>query len=200
MVLLEASTKLGGTWSRDRVYSGLITHNSIGALEVSDTPLEDGRPTEEGYIRGEDVAAYLEGFAERYGLVERTVFGARVESIDRDGSTREWVLKLREQAEEVRCEKLIMATGLTSMPFIPGDIPITDPKMVMFHSAELKKWEEVILAEEVERVTIYGGSKSAFDTAYMCAAAKKKVDWIIRDSGQSVSVSFMNSMVPANSH
>ncbi|PWW74524.1 FAD/NAD(P)-binding domain-containing protein [Tuber magnatum] len=194
LLLLESSTTIGGTWSQDRVYDGLVTHNAMGALETSDTPLE-GTPTAEGYIRGEDVANYLVQFAEKYNLLSRIVFEASVDSIDRDVNTEEWILKLARKSEgedEVRCEKLIMATGLTSMPFTPTDIHIMDPKMTIFHSAEWKKWQEILQTDKqgVERVTIYGGSKSAFDAAYMCAAAGKKVDWIIRESGQSVSSMF----------
>jgi len=193
LLLLESSTTIGGTWSQDRVYDGLVTHNPMGALEVSDTPLE-GAPTAEGYIRGEDVANYLVRFAEKYNLLSRIVFEAAVDSIDRDVDSKEWILKLARKSEgedEVRCEKLIMAAGLTSMPFIPTDIEIMDPKMTMFHSAEMKKWQEALQTDKqgVKRVTIYGGGKSAFDAAYMCVVAGKKVDWIIRESGQSVSVS-----------
>ncbi|KAG0637553.1 hypothetical protein HOY80DRAFT_924147 [Tuber brumale] len=194
LLLLESSTTIGGTWSKDRVYDGLITHNAVGALEVSDTPLE-GAPTPEGYIRGEDVANYLVHFAKKYNLLSRIVFEAAVDSIDRDVDTKEWILKLARKGEgedEVRCEKLIMATGLTSMPFIPTDIQIIDSKITMFHSAEMKKWQEMLQTDKrgVERVTIYGGGKSSFDAAYMCVAAGKKVDWIIRESGQSVSSMF----------
>lgn len=193
LILLESKSTLGGTWSRTRVYRGMITHNGIGALEISSHPLRNGSPTAENYIRGDDVAEYLHTLAEKYDLYQRIRYNSPVTAISRDLLTREWlvnVLKADGSVEEERCEKLIMATGMTSTPFTPTDIPITDPAMELIHCGDLGARQDFLEGPTVNHVTIYGGSKSAFDAAYMCAAAGKKVDWVARTTGQGVAAMF----------
>lgn len=172
----------------------MVTHNAIGALEISSHPLRNGTPTPEGYIRGEDVAEYLHSLAEKYGLYHRIRYNSPVTSITRDPQTREWILEVTRaddgSVEEERCEKLIMATGMTSTPYTPTDIPVTSLKMELIHCGDLGARQDFLESPAVTHVTIYGGSKSAFDAAYMCAAAGKKVDWIARTTGQGVAAMF----------
>ncbi|KAH0612343.1 uncharacterized protein H6S33_010395 [Morchella sextelata] len=193
LLILESASQLGGTWSRERIYGGMITHNAIGALEISDCPLENGTPTAESYIIGRDVTNYLYHLATKYSLHDRIQCDSPVNSIDRDPLTKEWILNIvradGSEAEQ-RCEKLIMATGLTSKPFTPTDIPVNSPRIPLIHCTDLGKSQDFLESAVVNHVTIYGGSKSAFDAAYMCAAAGKKVDWIIRTTGQGVASMF----------
>lgn len=171
----------------------MVTHNAVGGLEISDNPLENGTPTAENYIRGEDVTNYLHTLANKYDLYSRIRYNSPVDSISRDSDTREWILNIVRadgKRGEERCEKLIMATGLTSKPFTPTDIPVTSPKIEIIHSADLARRQDFLESSGVQHVTIYGGSKSAFDAAYMCAAAGKKVDWIVRTTGQGVAAMF----------
>lgn len=193
LLILESSSNLGGTWSRTRVYRGMVTHNAIGALEISSHPLQNGTPTAEKYIRGEDVAEYLHTLAEKYDLYERIRYNSSVTAIARDPLTWEWRLKVVKadgSVEEESCEKLIMATGMTSTPFTPTDIPVTNPTMKLIHCGDLGEYQNYLEGPTVNHVTIYGGSKSAFDAAYMCAAAGKKVDWVARTTGQGVAAMF----------
>ncbi|KAL7270799.1 hypothetical protein RUND412_006483 [Rhizina undulata] len=189
VTILEASSALGGTWSEPRVYSGLTTHNALGALEISDLPMPKGRTTKEGYITGADVNDYLYLLAETFALKQRIRYNSRVIKIERDSATKEWILTIDENGEVLRCEKLIMAIGLTSAPYTP-DVPVENPTVPAFHFLEIKQQEGFLKSEDVKRVTVYGGSKSAFDAVYLCAAAGKHVDWIIRTTGQGVAAMF----------
>lgn len=171
----------------------MVTHNAIGALEISSHPLRNGSPTPENYIRGEDVAEYLHTLAEKYDLYQRIRYNSPVTAITRDPLSREWLVKVSKtdgSVEEEHCEKLIMATGMTSTPFTPTDIPITNPAMELIHCGDLGERQDFLEGPIVKHVTIYGGSKSAFDAAYMCAAAGKKVDWVARTTGQGVAAMF----------
>jgi len=191
LLVLEARGSIGGTWSRDRVYDGLISHNAMGGFECSDLSMRDcgAVATAEGYVKGEDISMYLDTLVETYDLARRIRYDCRVHSISRE-QDETWKLDI-EGAEEsaYTCRKLIMACGLTSKPNFP-DIRTTNPQVPIFHSIDLRVQQDFLRSDKVERVIIYGGSKSAFDAVFLCANAGKYVDWVIRPSGQSVACMF----------
>ncbi|KAF8247350.1 FAD/NAD(P)-binding domain-containing protein [Wilcoxina mikolae CBS 423.85] len=191
LAILEASSSLGGTWSEELVYSGLRTHNALGGLEVSDLSMEHRGTTEEGYVLGEDVTYYLHRFVEKFDLHRRIRYHCAVEAIKKADDGEGWELQLRDSSTpRMFCRKLIIATGLTSRPFTP-DIPIWGEDAIpAFHGIELRKKEEWLRSDQVERVVVYGGSKSAFDAVYLAASAGKHVDWVIRTTGQGVGSMF----------
>lgn len=189
IAILEGAGSLGGTWSEDRVYSGLRTHNALGGLEVSDLEMEQRGTTDEGYVLGEDVTYYLYLLAKKFDLHRRIRYHCTVETIRKADDGERWELHLRNPTSpRVFCRKLIVASGLTSRPFIPG-VPISGESVIpTFHSIELKKKEDFLRSDKVERVVVYGGSKSGFDAVYLAASSGKHVDWVIRTTGQGVGV------------
>ncbi len=51
------------------------------------------------------------------------------------------------------------------------------------HSKDIGQRYQELTSEKVNRVTVYGGCESAVDAIILCLDAGKKVDWIIRDTG-----------------
>lgn len=188
------------------MYSGLRTHNALGGFEISDIAMSDPPPhgtTAEGYLLGEDLTDYLHRLAERFDLLRRIRYGSTVQSVRKiigeDGGTEgcEWEVHVQEQAQAYRCRKLIIATGLTSRPRIPDDIPLTGEKPIpAFHTIELKQNEPLLRrldsasGEGSGSVVVYGGSKSAFDAVYLAATAGNHVHWVIRTTGLGVAVRY----------
>ena len=82
----------------------------------------------------------------------------------------------------VETKKLIVATGITSQAYLPtfdGQDAFGAP---IFHCRDMQQHEPEVL-KAGERVTVFGGTKSAWDAAYACATSGMQVDWIIRESG-----------------
>lgn len=83
--------------------------------------------------------------------------------------------------DSLLCEKLIIATGLTSQPLLP-DIPRRDFEGEVLYTKVLSLLETIerVQKPEVKNVLVYGGSKSAFDTVHLLVRLGKKVEWVIR--------------------
>ncbi|KAH7317910.1 hypothetical protein BKA65DRAFT_609527 [Rhexocercosporidium sp. MPI-PUGE-AT-0058] len=171
IIILEASPSIGGVWCTSRLYPLLKSNNMVGTYENPDFPMDEAtwgiKPG--SHIPGPVVHDYLTAFAKKFGMLERTRFNCRVESVERgrDG----WLLT----------KKLIVATGMTSQPSLPDFEGQEDFGQPLFHSRDFVKHQETL--QTVKRVTILGGTKSAWDPVYAYATNGVHVDWVIRESG-----------------
>jgi hypothetical protein len=64
----EKAPDVGGVWSRTRRYPGLSTQNDKRTYSLSDFPMPRDYPE---WPTGEQVQAYLQAYAERFGLVDK---------------------------------------------------------------------------------------------------------------------------------
>ncbi|KAL6715393.1 hypothetical protein ACLMJK_006354 [Lecanora helva] len=188
LVILESDKTIGGVWCQGRLYAHLKTNNLLGALEYSDFPMDtptfgvkEGEP-----IPGPIVHEYLKAYAKHFDISRRIRFNSRVDTVtERDNGG--WEVGFTEGVGEktssktISSKRLVVATGLTSEPYvphIPGDddfgAPIVHPRYLAEHGSLIHDCKEVI---------IVGGSKSGWDSAYAFADAGVKVNWIIRESG-----------------
>lgn len=181
--MLDAETSIGGTWSKERLYKGLKSNNLLGTLEFSDFPMDPAtfgvKPGE--HIPGEIIHAYLAEYAEHFGLTEKIRLNTKVETAthQEDGA---WKLAIKDSAGSLMTRKLIVATGLTSQPFLPdfqGQDMFQTP---LLHSRDMASLEKNLL-QDGKRATVFGGNKSAWDAVYACATSGLQVDWVIRESG-----------------
>ncbi|KAG2173103.1 hypothetical protein INT43_004476 [Umbelopsis isabellina] len=183
VVVLDANSTVGGVWSKDRMYKGLKSNNLLGTLEFSDFSLDpakfDVKPGE--HIPGEALNAYLVAYAEHFGFAEKIRLNSKVETVthQKDGS---WKVAIENSAGSLITRKLIVATGLTSCPYLPefkGQEMFQTP---LFHYRDMPNFEKDLL-QDGKRATVLGGGKSAWDTVYSCASSGLQVDWVIRESG-----------------
>ncbi|KAL1980356.1 hypothetical protein VTN96DRAFT_4259 [Rasamsonia emersonii] len=186
VVVVEAESSIGGVWARHRLYKGLKSNNLLGTYEYSDFPMdEDTFGVKSGeHIPGDVVHAYLVKYTEHFGFADRIRLNSRVESAERqpDGS---WLLTIASSAPSstaLHTRKLIVATGMTSQPFLPDFQGQDSFDAPLFHCRKLRNYETEVL-QQGKRATIFGGTKSAWDAAYACAISGVQVDWIIRESG-----------------
>lgn len=100
---------IGVSWRKRYDHLRLNTVRWMSGLPSMRIPRGAGRwPARDDYV------AYLERYAERF--VPRICLGVEVTGVEREGDG--WCL--RTSAGEVRCEFVVIATGLDGRPFIPS--------------------------------------------------------------------------------
>ncbi|KAJ5101150.1 hypothetical protein N7456_007202 [Penicillium angulare] len=185
VLLLEAASSIGGVWASHRQYRGLKSNNMLGTYEYSDFPMdEETFGVKQGeHIPGEIVQKYFVAYAENFKFLDRIRLNHHVDSAEHkpDGSWR-LTVSHEDKPFEIETRKLIVATGITSQSYLPNFKGQEIFDAPLFHCGDLLKYENEVI-KSGERVTVFGGTKSAWDAAYACATAGMKVDWIIRESG-----------------
>lgn len=129
-------------------------------------------------LRAEEAA--LEEKGGRKGWTVRVV---DVEHGD-EGKERTSDSSAKPKEYEILCEKLILASGLCSTPR-PMQIQSQETfnKPIVNFSELGRKAQALLDDDNVQHVTVLGGSKAACDCVYMFASQGKKVSWIIRRTG-----------------
>jgi hypothetical protein len=196
IVILDGGSSLGGTWSKERIYPGLKTNNTVGWLEFPDMPITPGEfdVQPRAHIKSEVVNEYLEVYAKRFHVQERIRLRTKVSSIehlekDGGGWSVTWVRPAKLAAVGAGVEqgvihssKLVIATGHTSEPLLPHFKGQETLQIPIFHT---KDWaEQRDLLKSAKETVVLGGGKSAFDAAYMFADAGIKTHMVIRASGR----------------
>ncbi|WP_068175767.1 NAD(P)-binding domain-containing protein [Mycobacterium sp. UM_CSW] len=117
--IFERSPVLGGQWAgldgRSGVWPSMHTNSSRVLTAFSDLEHETGLV----YPSNRAILDYLRRFAERFGLVERILFGTPVELVTRDGAR--WLV--RYAGGEESFERVVVATGrfhAAAIPTVPG--------------------------------------------------------------------------------
>lgn len=187
VVVLESAETLGGVWAEHRLYPGLMTNNLVGTYEFSDFPLDKAlyNVKPDNHIPGDVVHKYLHAYAEKFDVYRRIRFRSIVSTAEKQDHGG-WLVTFTDGANtdghlQIRTKKLIIATGLTSEPFLPELKGMESFEGPLFHSKYFHKHAETL--KTTTNVMVYGGSKSAWDVAYAYASAGVKVNWVIRSSG-----------------
>lgn len=182
---------IGGTWASERLYPGLKTNNQLGTYEFPDFPMSTEvfgvKPRE--HIPGQVVHKYLVKVAEEFDIADKIRYSTRVISAEQNTSSGGWIVKsakdvngsLEGSESTILARKLIVASGLTSEPFLPnfeGQSLFGKP---IFHGKDFAQHAEVV--ETAKGVTIFGGGKTGWDAVYAHASKGVHVDWVIRASG-----------------
>ncbi|UPL02775.1 hypothetical protein LCI18_013709 [Fusarium solani-melongenae] len=187
MAIFDGAASIGGTWAKERLYPGLKTNNLLGTYEFSDFPMTPGRfDVKEGqHIPGQAVHEYLTQFADHFYLTSRIQLRQKVETAEllEDGS---WSLRVASTESEteprtVVAKKLVVATGLTSEPFMPKFAGEKDFNRPFFHAKELRDRADEV--ENAREVVVLGGNKSAWDTCFFAAKTGAHVHMVMRPSG-----------------
>ncbi|KAL4940473.1 hypothetical protein BDV06DRAFT_196581 [Aspergillus oleicola] len=185
--LLESASSVGGVWATHRLWDGLKSNNLYGTYCYSDFPMDESFGVKENeHIPGHVVQRYLERYAKHFGIIDSIRLNSRVAVVEHNDDTTwtvTYVDTVKEEEVKVHARKLILATGITSQPYLPhieGQETFGRP---LFHTVDMPKYHESTLKQPSNRIAVLGGTKSAWDAVYASAAGGAKVEMIIRDNG-----------------
>lgn len=185
MAILEGAESCGGTWSKNRLYPGLKSNNMAGTYEYPDFPLTEKYGVEpHAHIPGTVLHQYLTDFAVHFGIYDKVQFHTKVEVVEptEDGAWKLTVISPK--GEKVyRAAKIILATGLTSTPNMPGYKGSENFEAPLFHAKEFCARSQGDELKNVKNTVVVGAAKSAYDVAYAMAMDGSTVDLVIRDNG-----------------
>jgi cation diffusion facilitator CzcD-associated flavoprotein CzcO len=119
---------------------------------------------------------YPERYAKKFDILRRCMFNTEVISIEKDG--KGWKLftqipgsRTADGREGVTCDKLIMATGLCSKPYIP-DIDTSAFEGMILHTKDLHKCHDELVSENTKSVVVVGSHKSSVEAGAVCKGRK----------------------------
>ncbi|KIW06763.1 uncharacterized protein PV09_02452 [Verruconis gallopava] len=133
------------------------------------------------------VTEYLENYCDNHvydgtSLRERITFNCEVRAIRKVENV--WHIRAVTGSEEniYRTSKLVMASGLYTLPNMPElpNIEVFLGKIV--HQIDFGR-SKVLEDPNVKNVVVLGGAKSAGDIAYASVKAGKSVSWVLRENG-----------------
>ncbi|KAM0800814.1 dimethylaniline monooxygenase [Usnea florida] len=195
LLIADTNMSLGGVWAKENLYQGLVTNNLRGTFEYTDFPMDDALGVKTGeHIPGEVIHEYLCRYAEKHDLTRRIELGQKVTVAEK--LQEGWKLELETAGpkgqtvvpqpaqQTVTCSKLIVAAGLTSVPFpiiIKGSENFNAP--IVNFGDYARRAPQFYEDSAIRHVTVLGGGKAAHDIAYLMGAHGKRVTWIIRASG-----------------
>jgi cation diffusion facilitator CzcD-associated flavoprotein CzcO len=163
--ILERSDRIGGTWNQNR-YPGcacdIPSHLYSFSFEVKP---DWSRP----YAPQPEILEYLDGVAEKYGILPYCRFGQTVERALWDDGTATWTVHL-ESGETVTSDVVVSAIGMFNSIVYPEIEGLDDFKGTMFHSSRWD-WTHSLASE---RVGVIGAA----------ASAVQLVPEIVKEAGQ----------------
>ncbi|KAF2731876.1 FAD/NAD(P)-binding domain-containing protein [Polyplosphaeria fusca] len=200
ILVLDKGTSMGGVWATDRLYPGLHTNNHFTSFEYSDHPMStEGFNLADDHIPGEHVNEYLYSYARKFDLLKYMRFRHSVESATDEGDLG-WSLTIVDESVEsnkttqIKAAKLIVATGLTSEPFMPNLLGKSDFGAPIYHTSEFAKESNGL--GPYKKVVLLSGAKFSWDIACAYASAGVHVEWIIRESGHGPCWMMPNRLTP----
>ncbi|RYP63227.1 hypothetical protein DL769_007034 [Monosporascus sp. CRB-8-3] len=181
LLIIDSDNTVGGVWSKDRIYPNLVAQVRLGLFNYSDTPMPpNGGDPKDPSVTGEMIHNYLQKYAEDHDLLRRIRFNTFVKEAKKlpDG----WRLTLRECQDIIETEKLLVATGVTSIPYMP-DLERAPDSVPIIHSRDLGTSWNALGDDKIENVIVTGAAKSAYDAVYLLLNMGKRVTWVIREDG-----------------
>lgn len=182
-----------------RVFDAFWVQSPLRMTSFSDVALEIPKdaPRLHDTFEAKYVTQYLDEYVDSHvyngrSLRSRIRLNAEVRTVEKIG--RGWILQIDGAVpQNLRCSKLAVASGLTSSPVMPNFPRGHDWKAPILHHRDFGVQSKAILAvsSAYENITILGGGKSAADMVYASVKAGKKVNWIVRKSGEGPGI-FMN--------
>jgi len=155
-------------------------------------------PSYYGCIEAKYVNQYLEMYIDSHvymgsSLRNRIHFGHRVEKIEKTGGL--WTVSTRCShggQQEFRSFKVVVATGLTSLPKMPTFLLHQEEfKGPVRHHKDFGEVSKSLLnTSDCKNVAVVGAGKSATDMVYESVKKGKSVSWIIRKNGEGPALFF----------
>ncbi|KAF6829303.1 flavin-binding monooxygenase-like protein [Colletotrichum musicola] len=183
LAVFDQAPTAGGVWAEHRLYPGLKSNNMLGTYEYPDFPMD---PVTFGILPGQHIPGkvlhdYLTKYAQHFGVFDKIRFQHKILSVEHQ-ETGGWVLTVLDgkddKESQVFAKKLVIATGLTSQAFLPDFEGQESFGAPIFHGKDFLQNADTL--ETSKRVTVFGGTKSAWDLVYAYATKGIAVNWVIR--------------------
>ncbi|RZS75357.1 flavin-containing monooxygenase [Pseudobacter ginsenosidimutans] len=197
VTVLEKAASAGGVWEKSRSYVGVATQTTRDEYAFSDYPMPAGYPL---WPSGEQVQAYLEGYAKRFRVFPHIWFNVRVNALSfRDGAWHMQLTDLKTAEDKyMRFDFVAICTGTFHKPYIPavaGSESFLQAGGEILHSSQVK--DANIL--KGKKVAVVGFAKSATDiattaagNAAVCTLLYRKAQWKVpRYFGNKVNMRFL---------
>jgi putative flavoprotein involved in K+ transport len=170
-VILDAGERVGDSW-RER-WPSLRLYSPAKLDGLPGMPFPAPRRS---FPTGEDMADYLESYAERFQLPVRS--GVRVQAVEQNGHG--YVVST--DAERIQADNVVVATGVFhhDSPYIPDFAAELDPRITQLHSADYRSPGQL----QPGPVLVVGAAHSGGDVAYEVARAGHATILSGRDTGQ----------------
>jgi putative flavoprotein involved in K+ transport len=159
-VILEAAEAVGSAWRTRWDSLTLFTprrNDGLPGLEFPGDP--DGYPTRD------EMVAYLERYAETFGLPVQ--LGSAVRSVRGENGT--FTLELELDDSVIEADQVVVATGPFQVPRIPGLADDLDPRVFQTHSVGYRNPGELPDGP----VLVVGGGNTGFQIAEELAARRE---------------------------
>lgn len=196
ITIIESANSVGGVWSKDRIYPNLVAQVKHGLFNYTDTPMPKEGATKNDLVTGYMIQSYLEKYARDHDLLRRIQFNSWVEKAER--CPRGWRLRLQGSGNIIEPAKLMVATGVTSIPNMP-EFDMSDASIPLVHSRDLGASVEDLKSDDVQSAIVVGAAKSAYDAVYLLLSMGKKVTWLIRPEGSGPMPILPSEMFGCNS-
>jgi putative flavoprotein involved in K+ transport len=125
--ILDANERVGDSWRKRWDSLRLFTPARYNALPGMPFP-----GARRSFSTKDEVAGYLEAYAERFELPVRT--GLRVERLSKSGSR----FVVEAGGRHLEAENVVVAMGSDQVPWVPPFAPELDPGIVQLHSGEYR--------------------------------------------------------------
>lgn len=126
-VILDEHARVGDAWRTRWDSLRLFTPARIDGLPGMPFPAEAW-----SYPTKDEMADYMEAYAERFRLTVRT--GVAVERLAADGDG----FLLTTTRGQIHADRVVVATGASRVPRIPAFAPELDPRILQMHSADYR--------------------------------------------------------------
>lgn len=140
----------------------------------------NGGNTKDERVTGDMIHSYLQKYADDHDLLRRIRFNTFVVNAARCGTG--WRLTFKDSTKAVETEKLLVCTGVTSIPYMPN-YHTSGMTIPLIHSRDLGSSYSMLSQATTKHVVVVGAAKSAYDAVYLLLSMGKKVTWIIRREG-----------------
>ncbi|AFY57831.1 putative flavoprotein involved in K+ transport [Rivularia sp. PCC 7116] len=197
VTVLEKKAGLGGVWEKSSSYPEVKTQSSRDTYCFSDYPMPEDYPQ---WPNGEQVRAYLQSYADNFGVSERIRFQANVTDISRKtGEEALWVVSFKiNHEDEVKEQKqefdfVLVCNGVFNIPkfpTIPGNEEFIAAGGKILHSIEFK---DTSLIKD-KRVVVVGFGKSACDIATFAVDKAKESTLVFRRALWKIPHFFLNKI------
>lgn len=181
LLIIDLDSTVGGVWSKDRLYPNLVAQVKLGLFNYTDTPMSPHGKTKNNLVTGNMIHKYMAKYADDHDLFRHIRFNSFVERAER--CPRGWRLHIKDSADIIETEKLLVAPGVTSIPNMPEHFGTAHASVPIIHFRDMGISFRAMQADKVQTVVVVGAAISAYDAVYLLLSMGKTVKWIIRPFG-----------------